>query len=79
MNKARRDALTKIAATIAEARSELASLRDEEQDYFDNMPESIQQGDKGQRAEVAVFSMEEAISQLEDAESNIDSACSAIE
>jgi hypothetical protein len=74
MNKARRDALTKIAATIADIRSELESLRDEEQDYFDNMPESFQQGDKGQRAEAAVFSMEEAISQLEEAESGIESA-----
>lgn len=44
---------------------EISAIRDAEQEAFDNLPESLQMGDRGQ-------AMEEAISNLEDAESELD-------
>ena len=40
MNKLRRSQIEKVIAKIEEAKSELENIRDDEQDYFDNMPES---------------------------------------
>jgi prefoldin subunit 5 len=74
MNKDRRTALTKLSARIAEIREELEALRDEEQEYFDNMPESLQGGDKGDVAQTAIGEMESAITSLESAEQEVDNA-----
>lgn len=47
MNKTRRKAIDDVVAKLQELRDEVESLRDEEQDYYDNMPESFQNGEKG--------------------------------
>ncbi len=79
MNKDRRKA---IAALVAEAQvlagkledlaSEIEAIKDEEQEYFDKMPESLQGGDKGQAAEAAVASLEEALDQANSAKEAAD-------
>ena len=71
MNNDRRKALDEIVARLFEIGEEVAALRDEEQEYFDNMPEGFQQGEKGQAAK-------DAISQLDEAASSIESAIDAI-
>lgn len=45
----------------------IESLRDEEQDYFDNMPEGFQQGARGDAAQEAIEAFETALSELDDA------------
>lgn len=72
MNNQRRKAIATAlelldAARIASeaARAAIEEIRDEEQEAFDNMPESFQSGDKGDVAQ-------EAINALESAESNLD-------
>jgi uncharacterized coiled-coil DUF342 family protein len=54
MNKKRREAINaligrieELGATLADLQSEIETIRDEEQEFFDNMPESFQNGDKG--------------------------------
>jgi hypothetical protein len=74
MNKDRRKALSAIEAILAEAREQIEAIRDEEQDYYDNMPESFQDGEKGQAAEAAVSAMEDAISSIEEAEQSLTDA-----
>ncbi|MER9706050.1 hypothetical protein NKJ10_17645 [Mesorhizobium sp. M0204] len=74
MNNARRTAIAALADRIGEIKAELETLRDEENDYFDNMPESFQCGDKGQVAEAAVASMDDALSELEGAIDNLNSS-----
>ena len=71
MNKARRKALEEINGKIEDLKSDLEGLRDEEQAYLDNMPESLQQGEKAEMAENAVGSMDEAIEALETAGSSV--------
>lgn len=74
VNNERRKSLQAIQAKLEEAKSELETLRDEEQEYYDNMPESLQGGDKGNAALDAFSNIEYAISDLESAVSNIESA-----
>jgi uncharacterized coiled-coil DUF342 family protein len=45
---------------------EAEELRDEEQDYLDNMPESLQGGEKGEKASEAINYLEEAHSAFEE-------------
>lgn len=45
---------------------DLERLRDEEQVYFDNMPENLQYSQRGQDAEESVDLLNEAIDQLND-------------
>jgi F0F1-type ATP synthase membrane subunit b/b' len=78
MNKNRRDRLSKLADLISEfagkledAVSEAESLRDEEQEAFDAMPESLQQTDRGQASEAAISAIEELVSSLETARDSL--------
>lgn len=72
MNRNRRKELADIATRIEEAKSILDELttglettRDDEQDYYDNMPENFQSGEQGERAQAAIEAMTEAASTLE--------------
>ncbi len=46
--------------------SAIEGIREEEQEYFDNMPESFQQGDKGQTAEAAISQLDEALALVDE-------------
>jgi hypothetical protein len=74
MNKARRKALEDLSSQLGGILAELEALRDEEQEYFDNMPESLQGGDKGSDAEQAIDSMSSALDSLEEAIGYVDEA-----
>ena len=49
MNKHRRKAIADIMAQIDDLHSQIEELRDEEQDAYDNLPEGLQEGEKGDR------------------------------
>ena len=72
MNKQRRERLAKLAEQVEGIKLELESLRFEEQEAFDNMPESLQGAERGQ-------AMESAINAMEDAETGLDEALASIE
>lgn len=71
MNKPRRKALEKVINIIEEAKGELEMLRDEEQEYMDNMPENLADSDRYNAADSAVSNMDDAINELEEAVSSI--------
>ncbi|MFJ6324059.1 MULTISPECIES: hypothetical protein [unclassified Rhizobium] len=66
MNKERRKEIARAIAMIEEAKSILETCRDEEQDYYDNMPESFQDGQKGEDAQTAIDALDEGVSSLDD-------------
>lgn len=75
MNKERRKQIAKVIDELQGLSVTIESIRDDEQDYFDNMPEGIQSSEKGERAEAATYALdmayeaiEEAIGQLEEAQ-----------
>ncbi len=74
MNAQRRKSIQAIMETIDTAKTDLEGLRDEEQEYFDNMPESLQASEKATTAESAVSSMDTAINSLEDVSSSLEEA-----
>lgn len=51
MNAARRKEIIKAINMLADARQMIGTAADEERDYFDAMPESLQGGERGQRAD----------------------------
>jgi len=77
MNKARRQALQTIINKIEELKTPLEILRDEEQDTLDNMPESIRDGERGERTESSIQSIEDALAMIDDVIENITEAISA--
>lgn len=71
MNKDRRSEvagaivqLDAIREMVDQLIEEIERIKDEEQEYFDNMPESFQGGDKGQLVEEAIGNFESAIDEL---------------
>jgi hypothetical protein len=74
MNNDRRKQINKAVALMQEALSILETARDEEQEYYDNMPEGLQGSERGEAAEQAVSNLEDACSNLEDAISSAESA-----
>ena len=65
MNKARREALSKVLAKLNEIGLDLSQVRDEEQEAFDNMPENLQDSEKGKTMEENVDVLDSAIYDLE--------------
>jgi hypothetical protein len=61
----------RFAAAIGDvggAKNEMESLRDELQGWLDNLPESFQQGNKGDELQSAIDELEDIVSTLEDVE-----------
>lgn len=71
MNKARRKWLSDVINKIEEQKSELESIRDEEQDCFDNLPEGIQYSERGDTMQEYIDNIDEAISEIDDILSNL--------
>lgn len=76
MNKSRRKKLAEASEMISQASSIIESVMDEEHEAYDNLPESIMDGERGEKMEQAIEFLESAISDLESAVENIDSASS---
>lgn len=73
MNKDRRKELQNLISKLGELESlrdeikeDIEAVRDEEQEYYDNMPEGLQQSDRGYAAEEAISNIEDAINTLDD-------------
>lgn len=49
MNNARRKEIEKITADLEAIKERIEALQEEEQDAFDNLPESIQYGERGDK------------------------------
>lgn len=72
MNNARRKQIEDVKVRIAELlsqaeeiKTDVEAIRDEEQDYRDNMPESFADGEKGEKADTAIEALEQVIEDLE--------------
>lgn len=66
MNKERRKEIERIVDELEDLRDRLNYVADEERDAFENMPESIQDSERGRE-------MEEYADRLESAYDNLDS------
>lgn len=86
MNKNRRKELMEWvkkaedwAAQGEELKGVLENICSDEQDYFDNMPENLQGGQRGMDAENAIDAMNEAIESMENAIEAAEEAASCVD
>jgi len=72
MNADRRKALARAKELLSEALALIEQARDEEQEYFDNMPDSFRDNGPGQKAEEAISGLDDAVSCVQSAEDNLE-------
>ena len=75
MNKIRRKNIEEILQSLEESLSELVNERDDEQEYFDNMPESFQGSERGEKSESAISSLTDLIDNMESGIADIRENC----
>ena len=74
MNKVRRNQLSEIQGKLAEIREMIESVLSDEQDAYDNLPESLQESERGEAMQAAIDAMESAMDSCEEAESSLEEA-----
>lgn len=68
-NPSRRERFDEIKALCADLSSQAQELRDELQNWLDNMPENLQGGEKAQQLDDAISGLEDFIGNVDDAAS----------
>lgn len=66
MNNQRRKRIENLIKILEDLQPEIDSVAEEERDAFDNLPESLQQADRGSRMEEVADALEEVSSDIED-------------
>lgn len=66
MNKIRRTKIKEQIKAMEIIKFSIEDILSEEQDAFDNMPESLQYSDRGETSQDAIDAMENVLSSLED-------------
>lgn len=86
MNKERRKVIDEIIVALGRLQSEAqnasqaaTNVLDEEQEAFDNLPESLQDGDKGMDMQTAIDNLENAISLIDDIDNMVEDIVSTLE
>lgn len=74
MNKERRKLIHDAVALMEQAKALLEEAAEGEREFYDNMPESIQLGEKGDRASEVADQIEAALDGLDNVIADIDGA-----
>lgn len=72
MNKNDRKDLEKALALLSEAKEIVETIRDGEQEKFDNLSEGLQQTEKGQKFEETVSNLDDVCNSIDEATENIE-------
>jgi len=67
MNKQRRKQLADIVEQLESLKSELEEVKEQEEEAFENMPESLQESDRGQHMQEVIDILDNAFSSIEEA------------
>jgi hypothetical protein len=65
MNSERRKRLAKICEQLEEIQVEIQAIADEEQECYDNLPESLQYTERGERMSEIVDTLNDAANDME--------------
>lgn len=66
MNKMRRKCIGEAIAKLEWAKEMLDQVREEEEEAYGNLPEGIQDSDRGNEMEDNVYTLENAVNDIED-------------
>lgn len=58
MNNQRRKEIGKLIEDVENAQSVFEDIRSEEEEYFENMPENLQDGERGQASQEAIDNLQ---------------------
>jgi flagellar biosynthesis chaperone FliJ len=61
MKKQRRKEIQRVIDAITPLRDDIETLKGQEEDYYDNMPENMQLGEKGDKVQDAINNFEQAL------------------
>lgn len=67
MNKDRRKSIERIVDKINEIKADLTSIRGDEEEAYDNLPEGIQESERGDSMQEAIEAMDNADGALQEA------------
>ena len=73
MNKSRRKELSRIADELENLRDALDAVASEEREAYDNLPESLQESDRGCAMEEAADELDDICSELDELRQRIES------
>lgn len=71
MNKSRRKCLSEIAEKLELLNAEIEEVRSQEEEAYDNLPESIQGAEKGERMQEIIDMLQSAFDSVEEAVNGI--------
>lgn len=74
MNRVRRAQITSVIAKLTGLREQIEWLSQEEMDAYDNLPESIQETERGESMQEAAYAMERAGELVDQAIEQLDEA-----
>ncbi|WP_302257407.1 hypothetical protein [uncultured Alistipes sp.] len=74
MNNTRRKSLRRLIEKTEGLKLDIEELRTEEEEYYNNMPEAFQDGEKGDRAQTVIEYLDEAMTAAGDVIENLTSA-----
>ena len=77
MNNDRRKRIEKAQKTLAELLTEIEELRDEEQEALENLPESLQETERGERMQTAADALDDAYTNLDSVNDSLTEALEA--
>lgn len=66
MNKQRKAEIKKIALRLQGINKDLQKILDDEQDYYDNIPENLQTSSRADDSEEAIDQLTEAVEEIEE-------------
>lgn len=74
MNKARRKQIEELIEKLFVCYELVEEIAGDERDYYDNMPENLQDSERGMRAEEVAGMLEEARDSLDEAKEKLEEA-----
>ena len=74
MNNTRRKSLRELIEKTEGIKQEIEEIKTEEEEYYNNMPSSVQDGEKGDRAQTVLEYLDEAMTAAGDVIENLTSA-----
>lgn len=74
MNKARRAEIEKVKLSLEELSSRVEFIRDAEQDYYDNIPENLQDSERANMSEAAIDALDSALDSISEAVDSLSEA-----
>lgn len=74
MNEQRRKAIAAILNELSDLRGRTEELQNEEREAFDNMPEGLQQSERGEKADNAASLLDDALSAFDEIDAALNEA-----